>query len=298
MEEIIVQMPKKINDDKESFEFLVCNVYSCVKNLKNHNIIFSFKKTRWVEANLTALLGSIVDVILSNNNKLIFKNVSKSINRVFERNGFLKKYGLRDSLNDYYKSCIKFESFVPSDKVLFQAYLKQEFIPKLNLTMTEKFERDLRSNLEEVFQNARTHGKCENIFVCGQYFYNLKKVKFTIVDLGVTIPENVRAKLLDMTTDTNCIDWATKNGNSTKIGISGGLGLYNLSKFLNENEGVMQIISASGYWEQSKKSIIKHNFDTPFTGTIVNIQVNINDKEYVSFEEKNEISNKFVKNIF
>ena len=299
MNEIIIQMPKNINDNKDSFNFLVCSLYSKIKPITNSKIILDFKKTRWVEGNIVTLLGAIVDTILSNNNKLAFKSVSKSINNLLNKNGFLEKYGLIEQSNGIYKSSIKFEIFTPNDKVKFQKYLKEEFIPRLNLTMSESFERDLRLNLEEVFQNARTHGKCNSIFVCGQYFYNLKKVKFTIIDLGKTIPDNVRTKLPIDTSDIECIHWSTKNGNSTKIGISGGLGLYNLSEFLKDNGGIMQIISSSGYWEQNKNKVIKSSFSNKFDGTIVNIQVNINNKTYISLEEKNEINkNNYISNIF
>ena len=156
--------------------------------------------------------------------------------------------------------------------------------------MTNDFEKELRLNLEEVFQNARTHGKCEYIFVCGQSFYKSKKVKFTIVDLGKTIPENVRSKIGESIDDKDSIEWATKDGNSTKTDVSGGIGLYQLSEFLKENSGKLQIISSHGYWEQNGDSITRRNLYQPFYGTIVSIEVNINNKIYLSTEEKNNLN--------
>lgn len=297
MSEIIINMPVKIKNDQSSFEFLICNLYHQIINIKNSKIVLNFKKTRWLEANLTSVLGSIFTLVFKNNNELCLRSINKSIRNVLIKNEFYKNFGIDIELEDTYQSTIKYTRFVPEDKVKFQKYLKEEFIPKINLQMSENFDKELRLNLEEVFQNARTHGKCEYIFVCGQYFYSNKKVTFTIVDLGKTIPENVKNKLQTEINDVDCIDWATKDGNSTKVGISGGIGLFQLSEFLKENEGKMQIISAYGYWEQDNKNITKQILDTPFYGTIVNIQVNINDKLYLSLEEKGTL-NQIIGNIF
>lgn len=297
MNELIIDMPIQIKNDKKTFEFLIYELYNKILEVKNTKIILNFKKTRWLEANLTSVLGCIFTILFKNNNELYLRSINKSIRNVLIKNEFYKNFGIDIELEDTYQSTIKYTKFIPDDKIKFQKYLKEEFIPKINLKMTESFDKQLRLNLEEVFQNARTHGKCEYIFVCGQYFYSNRKVTFTIVDLGKTIPENVKNKLKTNISDAESINWATKDGNSTKIGISGGIGLFQLSEFLKENEGTMQIISSSGYWEQDKNNITKDILSYPFYGTIVNIQVNINNKVYVSLEEKNKL-NKIISNIF
>ena len=68
--EIIIDMPHKIQNDKSSFEFLIYDLYNQTKDIKNSKIILNFKKTRWLEANLTAILGSIFYVIHKNKNNL------------------------------------------------------------------------------------------------------------------------------------------------------------------------------------------------------------------------------------
>ena len=44
MNEIIIQMPKNINDNKDSFNFLVCSLYSKIKPITNSKIILDLKK--------------------------------------------------------------------------------------------------------------------------------------------------------------------------------------------------------------------------------------------------------------
>lgn len=294
---VVINIPEKLENNKSSFEFLIYDLHFKTKDIKNSNIILNFKKTRWLEGNLTAILGSIFYGILKNNNELSVQSINKSIGRVLHKNGFLESFGVSKSIEDTYDSTIKYTRFIPDDKINFQKYLKEVFIPKIKLKMTDDFTKELRLNLEEVFQNARTHGKCEHIFVCGQYFYLNKSVKFTIVDLGKTIPDNVRNKLGHQIDDKNCIDWATKEGHSTKTDTSGGIGLYQLSEFLKENEGKLQIVSSYGFWQQDEHSIQKENLEHPFCGTIVNIEVRINDKVYLSSKEKNK-QNHIINNIF
>ena len=66
MSEIIINMPVQIKNDQSSFEFLICDLYHKIINIKNSKIILNFKKTRWLEANLTSVLGSIFTVISKN----------------------------------------------------------------------------------------------------------------------------------------------------------------------------------------------------------------------------------------
>ncbi len=292
--EIIIDMPLRIQNDKDGFEFLINDLYYATKDIKNSIITLNFKKTRWLEANLTAILGAIFSVIKNNKNRIIISSINNSIGKVLLKNNFLNSFGIEMDIVDTYESTIKYTKFTPNERVRFQEYLKSEFIPKINLLMSTSFEKELRLNLEEVFQNARTHGKCEYIFVCGQYFYVNKKVKFTIVDLGRSIPENVKSKINSEINDEDAIDWATKDGNSTKVDVSGGIGLYQLSEFLKVNGGKLQIISSHGYWEQDKNCISKLRLNKPFYGTIVNIEVVINSKVYLSQEEVNN----YIKDIF
>ena len=248
---------------------------------------------------LSAIFGAILSFGLVNN-KIQIKRVSKGISRILIKNKFLKSYGVGKNICDSYGTTIKYAHFAEDDRVKFQKYLKEEFIPRVNLTMSDEFSKELRGNLEEIFQNSRIHGKCDNIHVCGQYFYSNKKVKFTIVDLGKTIYQNCIEYFGKEVSDEIAIDWATKDGNSTKSkDETGGIGLFQLREFIKENEGKIQIVSAKGYWEETCNRITMHKYEYPFDGTIVNIEVNVDNKVYLTRSEKenSEMYNK-IDNIF
>lgn len=286
MKDITIFVPKKIENDVEGFEFFI-ELYKVFKDYSDKQIILDFSKTRWLEANLSAILGAIVSFGL-NNNRIRLARVSKSVKKILIRNKFFKTFGLDDDLDDLYKTTIRYSQFRESDKIKFQKYLKEEFIPRIKLSMTDEFSKELRLNLEEVFQNARIHGKCDNIHVCGQYYYSNKKVKFTIVDLGKTIHQNYIEYFKKEISDELAIYWATKDGNSTKdIDETGGIGLFQLCEFIKANGGKIQIISAKGYWEKNNDEVITYKYDYPFDGTIVNIEVNVTEEVYSSKNERN-----------
>lgn len=285
MDEITISVPRKIENDIDGFEFFI-ELYKILKESYGKKIILDFNKTRWLEANLSAILGAILSFGLVNN-KIGIKRVSKSISKILIKNKFFKYFGIGEDLDDLYETTIKYAQFAESDKIKFQKYLKEEFIPRLNLSMSDEFSKELRGNLEEVFQNSRIHGKCDNIHVCGQYFYSNRKVKFTIVDLGKTIYQNYIEYFEEEVSDEFAIDWATQDGNSTKdVDETGGIGLFQLCEFIRENGGKIQIVSAKGYWEENSNKIVTHKYEYPFDGTIVNIEVNVDNKLYLSRNEK------------
>ncbi|EHK2348594.1 hypothetical protein JJB67_14925 [Clostridium perfringens] len=287
MDEIYIEIPKKIENNIEGFQFF-CSLFQKMKKTKNSIINLDFNKTRWLEANLSSILGAIISVGTVNN-KIKIIRISNSVSRILSKNSFLKKVGIKDEIEDTYGTTIKYAEFKETDRVKFQGYLKSEFIPGIKISMSEKFKRKLRLNLEEVFQNARIHGRCDNIHVCGQYFFQHKKVMFTIVDLGRTIVQNYNEYFCENISAEKAIDWVTKDGNSTKDSDeTGGIGLFQLREFLKENGGKIQIISSNGYWEECGDNIFMHIFNDIFDGTIVNIEVNVNDKFYLTENEKND----------
>jgi len=112
---------------------------------------------------------------------------------------------------------------------------------------------------------------------------------FTIADLGKSIKSNVNHYLNKSLLGSEAIAWAVEEGNTTKTGtIPGGLGLSLIRDFLKLNKGYIQIVSSDGYWEERKGVIFATEFDNKLKGTIVNLDININDhSSYVLSSEIN-----------
>lgn len=299
MKEITIKIPRKVENNLQGFEFFIC-LYEQVKDIKNKKVILNFSKTRWFEANLTAILGAILTNVKFNNNIIMITKISRSIKRVLRKNNFLKEMGILDKVDDTYETTIKYCGFNAQEKIEFQKYIKNEFLPKINIHMTQGFIKEFRVALEELFQNARIHGKCMTVYTCGQYYYMNEIVKFTMVDLGSTIIENVKNKLKDDNIKADyAIDWATIEGNTTrKEGETGGIGLPLLIEFIQNNKGKLQIVSSNGYWEDDGGNRYSHCFQNKFPGTIVNIDVNVSDNNVYASRKETNSSEKLIENIF
>lgn len=86
---------------------------------------------------------------------------------------------------------------------------------------------------------------------------------------------------------SDAIEWAMKSGNTTKTGSNpGGLGLGLIFEFIEKNNGKIHIVSADGYYEFSNNLVIKEKLNFSFSGTMVNLRFNLNDKNYYFLQEE------------
>lgn len=286
---IIVDMPEKVANSSSTFEHLLAT-FKEISYLEQKSIIFDFKNTNWFDANLSAFLGAIFRYLLSKKNKVFIDNMSESISTILKKNNFLKTFSLEDA-PDVYNTTVEFRVFKQENRTEFQSYIDENLIPKISISMSEGFKSIFSSALDEIYQNARTHGESADITACGQWFPTRSIVKFTICDIGVTIPENV-GRLHPQYSPKEAINWATQYGTSTKPeGISGGVGLDYLKKFIRVNGGKLHIISGQGYWGYDGNITMK-DLAGYFNGTVVNLEINLNDcKMYACESEMGIIDN-------
>lgn len=164
---------------------------------------------------------------------------------------------------------------------------------------SEKAGKLIQESILEIFVNAVEHGKCDNIFCCGEYISNTNPpiLNMTIVDRGNTIMRTVndfmnRKKLPVRFNSCDAIHWALEEGHTTKD-FPGGLGLSRLKSFIGANRGCMQIVSDTGMVEYEKGEIRDFNMNIPFEGTIVTMKFNFDDNQnyYVAKEEIFNIDN-------
>lgn len=265
-------------------------LYSRSKDCYDKNVVFDFSNTRYIDANLSAVLGAIFNDIQKHNNMISFASMNSKIEEILCKNGFMDffNFGKR---HDTYATTVKFKVFDIDEKTSFQTYLDNELFPKIKIPMTTEYRDYLSSNLDEVYQNARQHGNTDKVYACGQWFPRDNILKFTITNMGTTIPDNVMTVFSGLS-DSDSIEWATQEGNTTKKDKNfGGRGLFDLSTFIKENKGKFHIISGKGYWgvagEQKYRST---DYKSPFPGTIINLEINLNDK-HIYFKDIMELLN-------
>jgi len=275
MDKFVINVPRTVENDFIGFSFL-SSLFEKTEGFREMDIELEFKNTRWFEANLASTLGAWLELKFIHGCTIYFSNITNSIENIFKKNGFYEKYQL-GSIDDFYDSTIKFEIFSVKQDDDFSNYITQKVIPKIRLDLSNPVMKSFKLSLNEIFINVQLHAKSDKVYTCGQYYHTHQKVAFTITDMGNTIGNNVREKLSkDYISDSTAIEWATKYGNTTKEHTdvhteAGGIGLHIIEEFLVENNGVFQIISGNGFWENNEGVINKVNLDYYFPGTIVNI---------------------------
>lgn len=264
---------------------------NALKKVQKEEVVFDFKEVTFIDANLCAILGVVFEVLKSNNNIINVENLNEPIESILCKNGFLLKFGLT-MVVDSHEHSISYQSFTPQEDVNFRNYITSELINRKEFPIVSKeLQKKIVQNIFEIYENARTHGLCEWIHTCGQ-FYPLrggKPLYFTIVDKGVNIKENVANFLNTEITAEEAIKWAMVKGNSTKTGSNpGGLGLAIIFEFIMLNKGKIQVISSNGYYEYSNGKIKTNTFNHYFDGTIVNIKFNFSDTSIYYLKEEGE----------
>lgn len=271
MDKYVINVPKTVENDLRGLSFLT-SLFSETAGYIDRHIELDFIRTRWFEANLASILGAWIELKLLSGCTIYFSNLTTSIENVFKKNGFYEKYNL-GTIHDLFDSTIKYKVFSVTEEDEFSKYVSEKVITKIRLNISNPVMKSFKLSLNEIFINVKLHAKSDKVFTCGQYYHTHRKVAFTITDLGNTIGYNVRENFCDpMISDCNAIEWATQYGNTTKEDTEvGGIGLHIIDEFLTGNNGVFQIISGNGYWENSEGEVYKVNLDYYFPGTIVNI---------------------------
>lgn len=273
---------KNIRNDFESYHQLT-NLYHQNKNKWGKEIDINI--CGWFSANTCSMLGAVLTKLQEDLNTIrINANNSKEI---LERNGFLAFFGHK-KVTDFHNTAIPYQVLSTDDDRYFNNYVFKEFISKPELPkMTGVLKSKLTESIYEIFINAKMHSNTNKIFVCGQFFPRKERIEFMITDIGDGIKNIVNNRFGVDLPAVKAIKWAIQDGNTTKQGVSGGIGLSLLHEFININKGKVQIISNEGFWKLDNGKITAKEFNNEFPGTMVNISVRTDDQN--SYMLKSEI---------
>ncbi|MBN7811503.1 ATP-binding protein [Algoriphagus sp. H41] len=266
-----------INNTFDSYQKLIA-LYQEHKEKMFDDI--SIELSYFFSANMCAALGAILDRFKSNLNDIHFVQINPEIERILLKNDFLTYYGRNRAL-DTHNTTIKFQKLKKTDGKFFKNYVMDELIeghrsdlPKMSSGVKEK----IIEAIYEIFVNAQIHSETEFIYTCGQFFPNKNKIEFTIVDTGIGFKNRINKRFNTKVSAEKAILWAVRDKNTTKEGITGGLGLAILKEFIQRNRGKMQIVSNEGYYQFDASSEVTKAFRGEFPGTIVNLQFSTDDK--------------------
>lgn len=267
----------KFFDIKSSFESYqkLINFHNDYKD-KFFDVI-KIELHQWFAANMCATLGGILDIFSDNINTIKFEYINPDIKRILLKNDFLSYFGYSRIIDNHHTT-IRFLKLKLTDGKYFNNYVIDELIgraelPKMSALVKEK----MTEAIYEIFVNAQIHSESKYIYTCGQFYPKDDKIEFTIVDTGIGFKKKVNDRFGSKLSSIQAIEWATKDRHTTKIGITGGIGLALLKEFIEKNGGKMQIISDDGFYQFGGQGEEMHLFKGSFPGTIVNLQFRTND---------------------
>lgn len=271
-------LPSLIHHDYGSFEALA-RLHEQTKEFALNSVLIDMKATRWFDADMCAAFGAILYSLEKRLNEVNLILLQRDIETILSKNGFLSHYG-RVQIPDEWGTTIPYQRFDLKDDHYFASYIEDELIhrseiPKMSPGLLKKF----RESVFEIFSNAVLHSHTKlGIFSCGQFFPKQDRLDFTVADLGVSIPENIKNYTGRELSPEKAIIWATKEGHTTKRGnLPGGLGLKILCDFIDLNGGCIQIVSDTGYWRRKDSEVVTQPLTYPFPGTVVSIEINTAD---------------------
>jgi len=263
-----------INNKFESYQQII-NLYEEHKSKLFGDVHLEIRQ--WFAANMCAALGSILDSFSESMNEIKIDFISPAIENILLRNDFLSYYG-RTRIEDYHNTTIRFLKLKLTDGKFFNSYVVNELIGRTELPkMSNMVKEKMAEAIYEIFVNAQIHSSSEHIYTCGQFFPKENKIEFTIVDTGIGFKRKINERFNSGLTATQAIKWATQDKNTTKIGVTGGIGLAILKEFVEKNKSKMQIISGDGFYEFGCNGEIEKTFTGSFPGTIVNLQFRTDD---------------------
>ncbi|MFN8265348.1 MAG: hypothetical protein U0T11_04725 [Chitinophagaceae bacterium] len=281
-ETVRIEMPRNLSTDLNSYNFFSF-ISEHTKRFTQENIQLDFFHNEYLDVNSCSILASLINELHSKYNIVEILNLSPETDRLLIENKFFQTV-----FNEYdldiisYNSKMPCLSFLKNESSKFVEYLDEGLLSMVQLPkMTSKLKKIINERLLEIFSNAHEHGSCKLFYSSGEYSLKKGKITITLANTGKTIRENVNECFNIKISAIQALNWAVEEGNTTRKGnIPGGLGISLLREFLFHNNGYLEIVSENGLWQERDGKITTHTLNFRFSGTIVNIVININDNKY------------------
>ncbi|KYG71762.1 hypothetical protein EV198_1976 [Roseivirga ehrenbergii] len=283
-----IELPIFLKTDYLGFNFL-SELHKFTSSKGKYKL--DFQNVEWLEANLCAVLGAIIETNKAQGSDFEFINLNdRYIENTLRNNGFLNYIKQAHATPSKTHSGIPFRTFDLKDEEELEEYIyKYVLLAREVPNMSAGAKRKIFRSIFEVYQNSVMHSGANQVFVCGQFYKFKGRMALTMVEVGHTFKHNVTSHKPEYRSydGVKSIEWAVKSGNTTKPNNeTGGLGLDLIRSFLKLNNGKLQIRSADGYWEEKKGVKFVSSCSSNFEGSIVNIEFNLRDtNEYYTPEE-------------
>ena len=282
-----------INDKLWDFTRLF-QIWQQVNNY-NLDVNFDFSQCYFLRPNAVAFLGGLARLIESRNGRAVFAwdTIRYDVLANLKKNGFACIFdgpcgsGVGNAVPYFEFPLPAIEQDRIDLKGIVWKYLEDLWLGRGWVNISDRLNNRIAEKTLEIFVNAFDHSKSQiGVFACGQYFPRKRELELTVADFGRGIPARVRTYLKNpKMSGGDCLKWAFKRGNSTRLGQSGpdvsrGVGLELLKKFIRMNKGKLAIYSHNSYGIIDKNKEVYLEIDTFFEGTLVHITFSCDEKYY------------------
>lgn len=291
-----VTIPVRTINDSEADQDRLCDLWARV-NSDNLHVTFDFTDCRFLRQNAVAFLGGLARLIEYRGGHCTFNwnTLQGPILGNLQQNGFVN--AMNGNGGGWTGNSIPYREDTHADRDNLLDYLKTKWMGRPEWVNVSDRLRDLIvGRVCEAFENAFEHAQSQvGVFTCGQHFPNKKLLCLTVVDFGIGIPANVRAFVQRSTIPAHAaMQWAFKPETTTKPnGVGRGIGLDLLKRFVQMNNGRMEVYSHDG------NAVIAGAPNGPpvesyqtrsrwFEGTLINIRLICDDSYYCLESERPE----------
>lgn len=290
-----ITLPDEIRTCKDGFRALG-EVYAESCGCEDAVVEIDCSMLRFVDANLCASLGVVFERIVAIGKRIkIIGEIKQEVSEILQCNNFLSWVRKSDNVTLPDPEELEFSDklFFPywnygvhEAKSFIKGYARKLIANKWMPIMTDGVRTKMIESLGELFNNAKVHAESTHgVFVCGRYCPRRQVLAFTISDAGIGFRERLLRDGCFEGCATDAIDWALTPKNTAKNTIEpGGLGLKILNEFISLNDGRMIIVSDAGYYELSHRKVVREDFNFPFPGTVVSLEVNAADTQAYSLK--------------
>jgi hypothetical protein len=280
MEKTIIKIPR-LNDRRHDFH----SIYKILDTslIATGEIHFDLSGCDFLKHNAVSFLTGLI-LLLHSRNRTVYLDPRKIQPKVFEnlrQNGFLELFG--GALAARSTNSVPVRHFLGlNEEEKIVDYLINRWIKKGWLSVGKDLSGTIVGNIWEIFANSFEHSNCAvGLIVCGQHYPTKRQLGLSMIDFGVGIPVRVR-KFLDSPalSAAECLSWAIKSGNSTRIGSPGGLGLDMLKDFIRLNNGELSVYSGDGFFRWFGYDQEFGTMPSYFRGTMVNVMLRCDGMHY------------------
>lgn len=249
-------------------------IFDSFRSMSNQDILLDFDGVEWMDANLCAILDSIIFVLNRENGHRFYigQHHIEGKFEIFRRNGFLGASTGNNVLIDNRDTTVRMTRFSTDSDREFCTYIGDSLFGNQAFQGMPEMKTTLLEHFLEIFANIQTHANTEGpVFACGQFYPKTNRLKFTLVDIGVGFLDPImKFTNSQVSSASDAITWALQEKNTTKADAPGGMGLSYLNSFCCENNHGFQIVTSGTCWT-NEKTLVNFWPVSNFPGTAISL---------------------------